>query len=174
MYKYSLLVKKQVPFILIRRGNFQRIVVQQTNGRRHFELSDSEMLGTKYKFRGVYAAGWKFSNRCYRQQLFSSQFFNVCINWGPMASSLSKRSTIYFCRSLRPNALAYKHLQRRIASNFNVNTVFELLRNHPILKQNSILCGLIFNYIVYIILSWQKLVKMCDTDLLCFALHTNF
>ena len=85
-----------------------------------------------------------------------------------------KDKKFIFADPLGQTLSSYKHLQSRIASNFNVKTVYELLRNQPIQKQNSILCGLFCIYIAHIIFSGQKLKKMSDIDLLRFALHMMF
>ena len=92
----------------------------------------------------------------------------------PIGYFCGKDQKFIFADPLGQTLSSYKHLQSRITSNFNVNTVYELLRNQPIQKQNSILCGLFCIYIAHIIFSGQKLVKMNDIDLLRFALHMMF
>ena len=127
----------------------------------------------KYKFRGVYAAD-NFCNQLNRQQLHYSQYSTSASIGTHWILLCQKDQKIIFADPLGQTLSSYKHLQSRIVSNFNVNTVYELLRNQPIQKQNSILCGLFCIYIAHIIFSGQKLVKMSDIDLLHFALHMMF
>ena len=127
----------------------------------------------KYKFRGVYAADNFPTN------LTDNSFIIVNISTSASVGThwillCQKDQKIIFADPLGQTLSSYKHLQSRIVSNFNVNTVYELLRNQPIQKQNSILCGLFCIYIAHIIFSGQKLVKMSDIDLLRFALHMMF
>ena len=122
----------------------------------------------KYKFRGVYAADNFPTN------LTDNSFIIVNIS----TSASIGTHWILLCqkdqKKLGQNLSSYKHLQSRIVSNFNVNTVYELLRNQHIQKQNSFLCGLFCIYIAHIIFSGQKFVKMSDIELLRFALHMMF
>ena len=132
------------------------------------------MFGTKYKFCGIFAAD------SFPTNLTDNSFIIVNIS----KSASIGTHWILFCQEdqiknlfadpLGQTLSSYKHLLSRIASNFNVNILYELLRNQPIQKQNSILCGLVCIYIAHIILSGQKLVKMDGIDLLRFALHMMF
>ena len=165
--------KKQVPFILIRRGKFHRIVFYQLMDEDNLNCLIQRCLELKYKFRGVYVVDNFPTN------LTDNSFIIVNISTSASFGThwillCQKRQELFYSDPLGQTISSYKHLQCRIASNFNVNTVFELLRNQPIQKQNSILCGLFCIYIAHIIFSGQKLVKMSDIDLLRFALHMMF
>ena len=103
----------------------------------------------KYKFRGVYAADNFPTNLTY------NSFIIVNIS----TSTLIGTHWTFLCP---------------LDTSLNVNTVYELLRNQPTQKQNSILCGLFCIYIAHIIFSGQKFVKMSDIDLLRFELHMMF
>ena len=128
---------------------------------------------SELKFRGVYAAENFPTNLTDNSFIIVNISTSASIGTHWILLCRKDRKTI-FADPLGQTLSSYKHLQSRIVSNFNVNTVYELLRNQPIQKQNSILCGLFCIYIAHIIFSGQKLVKMSDIDLLRFALHMMF
>ena len=77
-----------------------------------------------------------------------------------------------FADLLRQNITTYKHLHNRLACNAgNIQTVYDLLRNQPIQKANSILSGLFCICIVHYLSGENGIVKMSDVELIRFALH---
>ena len=106
-------------------------------------------LELKYKFRGVYAADTFPTNFTDKSFIIVkiSTLASVGTHWIFLCR---KNQKFIFADPLGQTLSTYKHLQSRIASNFNVNTEFELLRNQPIQKQNSILCGLFCIYVAHI------------------------
>ena len=77
-----------------------------------------------------------------------------------------------FADPLGQNLASYKNSHNRLASSAdNIQTVFELLRNQPIQKPNSILCGLFCICIAHYFFDEKEFVKMSDVGLIRFALH---
>ena len=96
-----------------------------------------------YKFRGAYAAD------SFPTILTGNSFIIVNISTSASIEMYrillcQKDQKFIFSDPLGQTISSYKHLQSRIASNFNVDTVYELLGNQSIQKQNSILRGLFF------------------------------
>ena len=87
----------------------------------------------KYKFRGVYAADNFPTN--FTDNSFVLVNISMSASVGtPWILLCRKDQKIIFADPLGQTLSSYKHLQSRTASNFNVNTVYELLRNQPIQK----------------------------------------
>ena len=77
-----------------------------------------------------------------------------------------------FADPLGQNPTSDKHLHNKLVSSAgNIQTVHELLRNQPIQKANSILCGLFCIYIAHYLFGENEIVKMSDVELIRFALH---
>ena len=125
----------------------------------------------KYKFRGVFAAD------NFPVYLSHNSFIIVNVSTsqsiGPHWTLFCRRNGKYiFADPLGQNLASNKNLHNRLASSAdNIQTVFELLRNQPIQKPNSILCGLFCIYIAHYLFDKKEFVKMSDVDLIRFALH---
>ena len=77
-----------------------------------------------------------------------------------------------FADSLGQNLTSNKHLHNRLVSSAgNIQTVYEFLKNQPIQKANSILCGIFCIYIAHYLFGGKEIVKMSDVELIRFALH---
>ena len=125
----------------------------------------------KYKFRGVFAA------ENFPVNLSHNSFIIVNVT---TSQSIGTHWTLFcwrtgkyiFADPLGQNLASYKNLHNRLASSAdNIQTVFELLKNQPIQKPNSILCGLFCIYIAHYLFDEKEFVKMSDVDLIRFALH---
>ena len=126
---------------------------------------------SKYKFRGVFAADNFPVNLSHNSFIIVNVSTSQSI--GTHWTLFCRRNGKYiFADSLGQNLASYKNLHNRLASSAdNIQTVFELLRNQPIQKPNSILCGLFCIYIVHYLFDEKEFVKMSDVDLIRFALH---
>ena len=125
----------------------------------------------KHKFHGVFAAdNFPLSlsqNSFIIVNVSTSQ--TIGTHWTPICR---KNGKYIFADPLGQNLTSYKHLHNRLASSDgNIQTVFELLRNQPIQKPNSILCGLFCIYIAHYLFDEKEFVKMSDVDLIRFTLH---
>ena len=125
----------------------------------------------KYKFHGVFAAD------NFPLHLSQNSFIIVNVSTSQSIGThwilICRRNGDYiFADPLGQNLNSYKHLHNRLVSSAgNIQTVYELLRNQPIQKPNSILCGLFCIYIAHYLFGGKEIVKMSDVELIRFALH---
>ena len=110
----------------------------------------------KHKFHGVFAAD-NFSLHL-SQNSFIIVNISTSQSIGTHWTLICRRNRDYiFADPLGQNLTSYKHLHNRLVSSAdNIQTVHELLRNQPIQKPNSILCGL-FCILLIIFLVEKKL-----------------
>ena len=125
----------------------------------------------KYQFHGVFAADnfllHLSENSFIIMNVSTSQ--SIGTHWILIGQRNEK---FIFADPLGQNLTSYKHLHNRFASpDDNIQTVYELLRNQPIQKQNLILCGLFCIYIAHYLFDKKEIVEMSDVDSIRFALH---
>ena len=125
----------------------------------------------KYKSHGVFAAD------NFLLQLSQNSFIIVYVSTSQSIGThwifiCLKNGDCIFADPLGQNLTSYKHLHNRLVSSAgNIQTVYELLRNQPIQKPNSILCGLFCIYIAHYLFDEKEFVKMSDVDLIRFSLQ---
>ena len=125
----------------------------------------------KYKFVGVFAAD------NFPVNLSHNKFISVNISTSRSIGThwtliCRKNGDYVFADPLGQNITSYKRLHNRLFSSVvDIRTVYELLRNQPIQKPNSLMCGLFCVKITHYLSDGKEDVKMSDVDLICFALH---
>ena len=125
----------------------------------------------KFKFCGVFAVD-NFPLEL-SQNIFNIVNVSSSDSIGTHWTLLCRKNGNYiFADPLGQKQTSYKCLYNRLASAaLDIQNVYELLRNHPIQTQNSILCGLFCIYVGHYIYNKTEFVKMSDVDLIRFALH---
>ena len=125
----------------------------------------------KYKFVGVFAADNFPVNLSHNKFIIVnvSTSQSIGTHWTLICR---KNGEYVFADPLGQNLTSYKHIHNRfISSAVDFRTVYELLRNQPIQKPNSKMCGLFCIYIAHYLFGEKEIVKMSDVDLIRFALH---